>query len=70
MQTLLYKISGLNDETCVRTLANAIQDLPSIGHVEISLERGEASIEYGRFVSPDDILAAIVDAGFAAECTS
>ncbi len=70
MQTLLFKISGLNDETCVRTLANAIQDLPSIGHVEISLERGEASIEHGRFVSPDDILAAIVDVGFAAECTS
>jgi len=67
MQNLIFKISGLKDETCVRTLANAIQDLPSIGHVEISLEKGEASIEYGRFVSPDDILQAIVEAGFEAE---
>ncbi len=67
MQNLLFKVSGLSDETCVRTLANAIQDLPSIGHVEISLEKGEASIEHGRFVSPDDILQAIVDAGFQAE---
>ena len=66
METLLFKISGLKDETCVRTLANAIQDLPSIGHIEISLEKGEASIEHGRFVSPDDIVQAIADAGFEA----
>lgn len=67
MESLIFKITGLKDETCVRTLANAIQDLPSIGHVEISLEKGEASVEYGRFVSPDDILQAIIDAGFEAE---
>jgi len=67
MESLIFKITGLNDETCVRTLANAIQDLPSIGHVEISLEKGEASVEHGRFVSPDDILQAIVEAGFEAE---
>ena len=67
MQTLLFKISGLKDEDSVRTLANAIQDLPGIGHLEISLEKGEASVEHGRFVSPDDILQAIVEAGFEAE---
>ncbi|HSG23939.1 MAG TPA: heavy metal-associated domain-containing protein [Azonexus sp.] len=67
METLLFKISGLKDEDGVRILANAIQDLPSIGHIEISLEKGEASVEHGRFVSPDDILHAIVEAGFEAE---
>ena len=67
MDTLILKIRGLQDETCVRTLANAIQDLPNIGHLEISLEKGEASVEHGRFVSPDDICQAIVDAGFEAE---
>jgi copper chaperone CopZ len=67
MQNLLLKISGLKDETCVRTLANAIQDLPNIGHLEISLEKGEASVEHGRFVSPEDILMAIQEAGFEAE---
>ncbi|PKO49134.1 MAG: ATPase P [Betaproteobacteria bacterium HGW-Betaproteobacteria-4] len=68
MQSLTFKITGLKDETCVRTLANAIQDLPNIGHIEISLEKGEANIEHGRFVSSDDITQAIVDAGFEAEC--
>lgn len=67
METLLFKIHGVIDESAGRVLANAIQDLPSIGHIEISLEKGEASVEYGRFVSPDDILQAITEAGFAAE---
>ena len=67
METLLIKVRGLQDETCVRTLANAIQDLPNIGHLEISLEKGEVSVEHGRFVSPDDICQAVVDAGFDAE---
>jgi len=49
-------------------VANAIQDLPNIGHLEISLEKGEASVEHGRFVTPDDILQAIVDAGYDASC--
>ena len=70
MDTLLIKVRGLQDETCVRTLANAIQDLPNIGHLEISLEKGEVNVEHGRFVSPDDILQAIVEAGFAAEYTN
>ncbi len=69
MQILLLRISGMQDEQCVRTLANAIQDLPSIGQIEISLEKGEASIEHGNFISPADILQAITEAGFKAECT-
>ena len=58
----------MKDEECVRAVANAIQDLPNIVHLEISLEKGEASVEHGRFVTPDDILQAIVDAGYDASC--
>ena len=66
MQTLIIKISGMRDEQCVRAVATAIQDLPSIGQIEVSIERGEARVEHGRFVSPDDIVQAIVDAGYEA----
>lgn len=66
MENIIIKISGMKDEECVRVVANAIQDLPSIGHIEVSLEKGEANIEHGRFVSPDDIVQAIVDAGYEA----
>ena len=68
METITIRVSGMRDEECVRAVANAIQDLPSIGHIEVSLEKGEASVEHGRFVSPDDILQAIVDAGYDAAC--
>ncbi len=68
METITIKISGMRDEECVRAVANAIQDLPNIGHIEVSLDKGEASVEHGRFVSPDDILQAIVDAGYDAAC--
>jgi copper chaperone CopZ len=68
MDTITIRISGMKNEECVRAVANAIQDLPSIGHIEVSLEKGEASVEHGRFVSPDDILQAIVDAGYDAAC--
>ncbi len=66
METLKLKIYGMQDEQCVRTVANAIQDLPHIGHLEISLETGEASVEYGRLIDPGDIMQAIEDAGFSA----
>jgi len=68
METITIRISGMRDEECVRAVAKAIQDLPSIGHIEVSLEKGEASVEHGRFVSPDDILQAIADAGYDAAC--
>ncbi len=68
METIIIRISGMKDEEGVRLIANAIQDLPSIGHLEVSLEKGEACVEHGRFVSPDDILQAIVDAGYEATC--
>ena len=68
MDTLTIKISGMKDAECVRTVANAIQDLPGIGYLEISLEKGEAELEHGKFISPDDILQAIEDAGYPASC--
>lgn len=70
MHSLHVSVGGLRDAESVRALANAIQDLPSIGQVEISLEKGAATIEHGNFVSPEDILQAIAEAGFSAECAA
>jgi copper chaperone CopZ len=46
---------------------NAIQDLPCIGHVELSIETGAASIEHTSMVSEGDIRSAIEEAGFPTE---
>ena len=66
MEMLAITITGMKDEDDVRAVANAIQDLPHIGQLDVSLERGLASVEFGRFISPEDILRAIEDAGFTA----
>ncbi len=64
MNTLHLTITGMRDEHCLRRVTNAIQDLPGIGHLEISLATGAATIEHGSFVSEADIHQAIEDAGF------
>lgn len=68
MDSITINITGMQDAEDLRAVANAIQDLPNIGHIDVSLEQGRATIEHGRFVSPDDIVQAIVDAGFGASC--
>lgn len=64
MATCEFKIVGMQDEQCLRLVVNAIQDLPGIGYVEVSLETGEASVEHGTFISEADARAAVEDAGF------
>ncbi len=67
METLKLSIRGMRDEDCVRAVVNAIQDLPHIGHVEVSLATGQASIDHGRLIDPEDILRSIHDAGYKTE---
>ncbi len=55
MPTTILKISGMKSDDCLRSVMNAIQDLPCIGYVEVSLETGEASIEHTAMVSESDI---------------
>ncbi len=64
METVTIKVGGMTCEGCVRSVTNAIQDLPHLGFVEVSLSRGEAVIEYGALMSEADIRQAIEDAGF------
>ena len=66
METVVIKINGMTSQDCVRSVTNAIQDLPHLGHVDVSLERGEAVVEYGRLIGEEDIRQAIGDAGFEA----
>jgi copper chaperone CopZ len=68
MDSITIRITGMKDAEDVRAVANAIQDLPNIGHLEVVLEQGLATVEHGRFVTPEDIVQAIVDAGYEAAC--
>ncbi len=66
MNTTRIKVAGMESAQCVRLVTNALQDLPGIGHVEVSLANAEASVEHGPMVSHEDIRQAIQDAGFDA----
>ena len=57
-------ITGMQSDDCLRTVMNAIQDLPCINHADVSLATGEATIDHTSMVSEGDIRAAIEDAGF------
>lgn len=64
MPTTTLVITGMRTDDCLRSVMNAIQDLPCIGYVEVSLETGEASIEHTAMVSEGDIRQIIEDAGY------
>jgi copper chaperone CopZ len=44
MPTTTLTITGMQSDDCLRTVMNAIQDLPCIGYVDVSLETGHAEI--------------------------
>ena len=46
MPTTTLTIVGMQSDDCLRTVMNAIQDLPCIGYVDISTATGEATIEH------------------------
>ena len=70
MHRQAFRISGLHNAQDARLLAEAIQDLPGVERLDIEAGLGLAEVEYGNFVSPEEILQAIADAGFAAEYTT
>ncbi|WP_300453985.1 heavy-metal-associated domain-containing protein [Accumulibacter sp.] len=67
MPTTTLKIIGMTSDDCLRSVMNAIQDLPCIAYVEVSLATGEATIEHTAMVAESDIRQCIEDAGFPTE---
>ena len=64
MPNTTIKILNMQSDECLRLVINAIQDLPCIGHVEVSMSTGEATIEHTSMVSESDIRQIIEDAGY------
>ena len=64
MPNTTIKILNMQSDECLRLVMNAIQDLPCIGHVDISMNTGEATIEHTTVVSESDIRQIIEDAGY------
>ncbi len=67
MESTLLKVGGMSCQGCVKSVTKVLLEQPGVVKAEVSLERGEASVDYdaGK-VSRDFLKRAIDDAGFEA----
>ncbi|MDD5247851.1 MAG: heavy-metal-associated domain-containing protein [Rhodocyclaceae bacterium] len=67
METTVLKVGGMSCGGCVASVTKVLQELPGVAKAEVSLEKGEASVDFeaGR-VTRAALAQAIVDAGFEA----
>ncbi|MBE7729544.1 heavy-metal-associated domain-containing protein [Komagataeibacter sp. FXV3] len=67
METITLNISGMTCDGCASKVVHALEAVDGVSMVEVSLEQGKAFITYdGRTTNPDDLFAAVDDAGFDA----
>lgn len=67
METTIIRVGGMKCGGCVKSVTSVLQELNGVARAEVSLEQGQARVEYdaGK-VGVDAMKAAIVDAGFEA----
>ena len=67
METTIVKVGGMSCSGCVKSVTGVLEALPGVGKAEISLDNGEARVEFDAAqVSRDALVGAIADAGFDA----
>ena len=65
MKTVI-KVNGMSCGNCVKHVTNAIQAVPGVSDVEVSLESGIATFDRGE-VSIAQIIEAIEEEGYEAQ---
>ena len=66
MQTKI-KVSGMTCNHCVAHVTKALEGLPGVKDVKVSLEVGDASFEKPDDVSMDEVKKAVEEAGYQVE---
>ena len=65
MQTATLKIRGMTCGGCVASVERVLRGLDGVGRAEVSLENGEATVQFEPArVKPAELEAAIEDAGY------
>ncbi|HYC48931.1 MAG TPA: heavy-metal-associated domain-containing protein [Burkholderiales bacterium] len=68
MQTVTMKVKGMTCGGCVASVERVLSDLDGVDKVDVSLQRGEATVEYApERVRESQLREAIEDAGFHVE---
>lgn len=65
MTTITLNIQGMTCGGCVNGIKRALANFPGVQQTNVSLEKGQATIEYdSALVSPEQLKMAIGDAGY------
>lgn len=59
-------ISGMVCQNCVNHATQALEDVPGVKKAKVNLMRGEAEVIVDDSVKDEDLLKAVVNAGYAA----
>ena len=66
-QTQAFAVEGMHCQGCVGSVTRAVSKVPGVKHVDVSLERKSADVEFDSAqATPATIVAAIEGAGFDA----
>jgi copper ion binding protein len=65
MKTML-KIEGMSCDHCVKHVTQALEELPGVASVIVSLKDKSAQVEHGDRVTPESLKAAVTEAGYEA----
>jgi len=67
METTVLKVAGMSCGGCVKSVTNVLTALPGVGKAEVTLQPGEAKVEFDPAqVTREAMARAIDDAGFEA----
>ena len=69
MRNVELKIEGMHCMHCVANTKAALEAVPGVRNVEVSLEDGRATLEAGMTASDGKLIAAVEGAGFKASVT-
>ena len=64
-ETIELKVTGMTCDHCVRSITNAVNELPGVARTTVDLEGGTATVE-GDGLDAQRIIAAIEEEGYEA----
>ena len=71
VRTTTLSVAGMSCAACVRHVTRAMDGMSGVVHIEVDLERGEATVEHvPAFADAAALAAAIRDAGYSARVTN
>mgnify|MGYP005840151109 CR=1 FL=1 len=70
MQTETLNVTGMTCGGCTGKVTNALKAVSGVSEVNVSLSAGEATVQYDeRLTSPEQLKAAVKDAGYSVDAT-